>query len=196
MSLVVTPKLGQPYILTLTHDNEPWRDVHVFIFGKKPALNLETFSKIEYEKARIYALRKLAQKNYASFELEKSLKKCLVSAVTIQRIITEFVQSGYIDDEAWIAQFVKYLIGRKYGPAVIRQKLLLKGIDRDRADKITAGLNRRDALEGVLKLLNSKYKNRNFEDFKEKQKVIAALMRKGFEFELINQAFSVFGINS
>lgn len=196
MSLAIHAKLGQPRVLTLIQDDKPWRDVHVSIFGKEPVLTIETFPKIEYEKARIYALRKLAQKNHSSFELEKRLKACLVSESTIKRIIAEFVQAGYIDDDAWVGQFIKYLLGRKHGPAVIRQKLLLKGIDRNKADSIVAGLNTRDSLESVLKLLNSKYKNRNFREFKEKQKVIGALMRKGFDFDLINQAFSVLGINS
>lgn len=195
MSLSVSVKAGQPHILRLYQGDEPWRDVHVFIFGKKPSVTPETFSKIEYEKARLYALRKLAQKNYSSFELEKSLKNCLVSKETIETLIKEFVEAGYIDDEAWIAQFVGYLVRRKCGPALIRQKLLIKGLERDKAEEVVARLDNQDSLEGVLKLLSSKYKARNLQDFKEKQKVIAALMRKGFDFETINQAFSLVKID-
>jgi len=39
--------------------------------------------------------------------------------------------------------------------------------------------------ESVEKLLVGRYRSKNLKDFKEKQKVIQSLMRKGFSFESI-----------
>lgn len=192
MKIECRPKEGRREILTLWIDEEPWREIHTTIFGRRPRFeNLDQFAPLEYKCAKNYALKRLSLKNQPSTELRKALLERLVSTETTQKIVDEMIQYGYINDHDWISSFIRVQKAKKMGPRAIEQKLRMKGIP---VDQITYAMQEHDSSlsqkERIIDLLNTRYKNRNLSDYKEKQKVIASLVRKGYDLDDIFDSFT------
>lgn len=197
MNIECLPHEYKRNVFVITIDDEMFKEVHASLFGKSPKFPKtapsrrafeEQFSFLEKTCARNFALRRLAKRNYSSFELSKLLKERLVAEDSIAEVIAGIQREGTVNDKDWIDGF----IGRglpKEGPKALYAKLKKKGIPED---LISASLKLRETEfpqgERIRALLESKYRNRDLASFKERQKVIASLMRKGFEFDEIVQA--------
>lgn len=141
---------------------------------------------------KAFVYKKLAQRGYSSHEIRKLLIKELVSQELIDDILLECGNAGFINDDNYLECFIRSGQIKKWGPEHITQKLMLKGFDRE---IITLKLKEHDLPENriqrIKKLLQTRYKSRDLTVFKEKQKVIASLARKGFSFEDIQRALLV-----
>jgi regulatory protein len=182
-------------ILTISIDGEPWRDVHTSIFGKCPQLpqNCQTyeefisqFSAFESRQVKNYCLRRLSLQAMLSTALASSLKERFVSEIMIQQMFHELNNLGFLNDREWSASFVRMQTSRKVGPHVIAKKLASKGIKGEELEKaLEKSWNSDSQKKQILSLLKTRYAKRNLTDFKEKQKVIASLVRKGFKLSII-----------
>lgn len=200
MKISYQDKHGFRGVLILCIDDEPWREIHTTIFGRKPSLPqrcvtltefAEKFSGIEYQAAKGYAFKRLAMKMMSTSEMRKGLSQRLVSEGVAQRVIDECVRLGFLNEQVWLDAYVRSLIGRKYGPQTILYKLRSKGVPQDIADEVLEKLNGVDGEGNVTRiqqLLTTKYRSRNLSEYKERGKVIAALIRKGFSFDDILKA--------
>lgn len=195
MNVVVRPCTDQKGISVIYIENEEWKKVHFSLWKKTrlpPCNNLEElhhiFFQTEYRLAKQYTFACLAARSYPSHELEKKLADKLVSEVTIQRVIHECKELGYVDDQQWVESFIRQKISKKYGPKLIFQKLLAKGFDSHFArEQIASFQNSEMQKESVHHLLTTKYKHRDLQCRRERQKVIQALLRKGFPFSIIQE---------
>lgn len=190
-----TPHPTRSSILTIFWDGEPWREIHTSVFGRRPQLpqNCQNFDEFktqffefEYRQAKNYCLRRLSLQAMLSTALTRALKDRLISEKTIQQVISELNDQGFLNDQEWSASFVRTQTSRKVGPRAIAQKLASKGIKGDVLDTALEKSWDCDTQKKlILSLLKSRYAKRNLNDFKEKQKVIASLVRKGFDFSII-----------
>ena len=185
----------RPSVLTIFCDGSPWRDIHPSVFGRRPVFPQqcasleewhEQFTFIEYRQTKNYALRRLALQGMLSSALATSLKERLVSEKVIHQVIQELVSLGFINDQEWTASFVRSQTNRKVGPRAIAQKLANKGVRGERLEQaLEKSWSVADQKTLILQLLNTRYSRRNLVDFKEKQKVVASLVRKGFDVSVI-----------
>lgn len=198
MKIECKPKEGRFGVLSISIDEEPWRDIHQVIYGRQPRFPkceteealIEYLQKKEYEGARQYALKRLAKYNQPSSQLKKALKEKLVSNQTLEKVIAECKNMGFLNDNEWLMNFIRQEILRGTGPQQIIRKLLSKGIDFDSSQKAVENmLSDETQDQQIAKLLSTRYRTRNLEDYKERSKVIAALLRKGFSLDSIHQAF-------
>lgn len=195
MKVSFVKKKERSSIWTILCDDQPWREVHGSIVGRHPiwSQKCETldqldaqFSAFEYQKAKLYAVKRLSLQAMLSTALVRSLKERLVSETTIHRIIEEFLNEGLLDDESWAQSFVRTQTARKVGPRAITQKLARKGLKREELQEVV-----QDAWESedqkalVMQLLKSRYVRRNLSDYAERQKVVASLIRRGFDLSVI-----------
>lgn len=195
MKVVCQPKVGKRDRLDILVDDSPWREVHTSIFGFRPELppTVEseelldaTFLALEYKKVKLYTLNRLAAKSYGSGELALLLRRRLVTAGTIEKVVDEFRGLGYVNDGEWTASFVRRHWARGVGPQAIGMKLRAKGVAQEAAEVAIREVCQGDAQhEAIRRLVATKYKSRNLSDFKEKQKVIASLIRKGFDYDAV-----------
>lgn len=141
----------------------------------------------EYRLARQYALRRLSAQSLPAAVLSKSLRQRQVSEETIDKVISELCQQGYINDHEWTQAFVRGQLSRKRGPREIMRRLSAKGISTEQADAAleAVGINHEDQEKSISELLSTRYRNKNLKDFKERQKVVASLLRRGFDFEIV-----------
>ncbi|WP_068467144.1 regulatory protein RecX [Candidatus Protochlamydia phocaeensis] len=193
MKIECKPKAERKEILTVFLDGEPWRDVHIAIFGRFPAfptcLSIQewtaAFELLEYKRVKNYVIRRLAAQSYHSEQLNKLLRERLVQPPTIQKIIQECQEWGYLNDEAWIENFVR-AHQKKQGLRVILAKLQAKGLSTENLQHIREQwINPEEETLAIRRLIQTKYRSKDLSQYKEKQKVFAALMRKGYPFELI-----------
>ena len=200
MEIKWIPKEGRRGVFSLIVDEDPFRDIHASIFGRSPELSkcrslgeLETLLDVlEYKGAKNYALKRLSIKSQPSTEMEKALKERLVSEKNRSRVIEEFVSLGYLNDNEWIERFIRLQTLKKQGPKTIFQKLKAKGLNDDQIIPILEDHTSPESQqEQITALLNGKYKSRDTTDYNQKQKVIASLLRKGFEFEQILKAIDL-----
>lgn len=194
------PKEGRKELRTIFLDGEEWRDIHTSIFGKTPSFPScvtrtewkEVFEKCEYQRVKNYVIWRLSTQPYHSQQLQKLLRERLVCQQTITKVIGECLSSGYLDDEAWIESFMRNQ-QKKNGLRSILLKLQAKGLTAEAVQEIRSNWNRpEEEKEAIAHLLRTRYRNKNLNDFREKQKVFASLMRKGYAFEQIQAALEGF----
>lgn len=201
MQISYHPNPERQSILTISCDGSPWRDIHTAVFGRRPLLpqgcgSLEDFSEqfsdFEYRQAKNYAIRRLSLQGMLSTALSRAMKERLISEKTVNQLILELTELGFLNDDEWAASFVRGQAGKKFGPRAIAQKLMNKGV---KGEKLELALEKSwgpiEQKGLIIKLLKSRYSRRNLDDFKEKQKVIASLMRRGFDFFIISNCMKL-----
>lgn len=192
MSLAITiePKDGFRERFELYVDGILWRQLHRTIFGRKPrppaAATLEeweqSYKEWEYRSAKRYAIWRLSKQSYHSCTLSQMLRDRLVQEDTIARLIDELITQGVVDDDAWIAHFIRCQ-SKRYGPRKIEEKLRSKGIAVDKKELLKEAAT----ADVISQLLNTRYRHKDLTQHKERDKVIAALMRKGFTYDQIKR---------
>jgi regulatory protein len=71
----------------------------------------------------------LARRDFCSGELREKLLAQGFEAGTVQGIVDEFIERGYLNDERYGRQFVAYHAERGHGPLRIRRDLAQRGLD-------------------------------------------------------------------
>ena len=98
---------------------------------------------------------------------------------------------GYINDESYAKRRLQRIIDeKKVSVRMAKQLLRQEGIDPDLVDDAAEEVEY-DPIETIVLLIERKYKNKIGEK-EQKDKVIAALMRKGYGFSEIKEALSHF----
>ncbi len=196
MSASVTLEKTSFQQFTILVNGEVYRQIHTTIFGKSPKLPSyidekqweEDFFLYELKRVKNYIIWRLSAKHYHSKEIERLLRDKLVSKAVTIAALTEFKEKGFFDDALWASSFVRFK-QKKIALPLILQQMRLKGIGEEEIEKTRlAFCSDKKEKETVTHLLLSRYRLKNLNDFKEKQKVIQSLMRKGFSFEMIQQA--------
>ncbi len=195
MKVDCVPHSERKLLLTIVCEDEAWKEIHTSIFGRRPSLPkhcqslvefAEQFNALEYNLAKQYVIKRLSVQSLPSATLQRALKQRLVSESTIERVINDFQQWGYLNDSEWTKNFVRRQMDRKLGPRAIAYKLSCKGLPKEHVEgalKVSGDESQQQA--AIAQLLKTRFRQRNLADFREKQKVIAALVRRGFDFSVI-----------
>ncbi len=126
-------------------------------------------------KAKAFSL--LAKKSYFTKELRQKLLEKGYSASEIAGLTSELTDQGWLNDQELAARFVKVQQEKGYGARVILHKL------RQKAGDLSIAIS-----DGEIEsLIERKYKRKLPE---QREKVIAALLRRGFSYDLINKALT------
>lgn len=192
MNVEILPDDERKGVWHLSVQDDFHREIHSSIFGKRPKFSFyngdlaEQFSQKEFERSRYFVLKRLSQRSYSSFELRKQLEDRLVSQQTIEKVIADCVHLGYLDDQAWLEQFVRSQMLRKTGPKMIEAKLYQKKVPKSFYEPVLSKLaTNNEQKDAVQRLMRTRFRNKDLKDFKERQKVFGALVRKGYSFEIV-----------
>jgi regulatory protein len=187
MKIVVAadPSCRDSHVLMI--DDEVLRSLPTAFFGTKACSFQactrdeleEELATIEYKGVKRYVLRRLAAKSYYSEELKRLLLRKGASLSIIESVIAECHASGFLNDTEWIEAYIRRLQREKKGGSFITMKLQQMGVSKAEIAPFQSFL-RDDEAGGIARLLATRYRTRNLQDAKERQKVIAALLRKGF----------------
>lgn len=136
----------------------------------------------ERKMAKNQALRFLARQSLASSMLFYKLQKRGYSKEICQAIIDECRQSGYLpDDEIW-PRVIEKELACGYGPRWIEWKWKSKGLP----DGLVATIATTEKQRKAIRKLMQKQTN------KERKKMVAILLKRGFQIEQILQEIEIF----
>jgi regulatory protein len=138
---------------------------------------------VNLEKAWSYALWRLSRQSYLTRNLEKLLERKGAEPEVRKAVVEKLTRLKYLDDEAWAASFVRIKQSQAQGPKKIALLLRSKGL------KPPENLGEVDQEGQIKHLLKTRYGKRDLTDAQEKQKVIAALFRRGFSWDTIQKIF-------
>jgi regulatory protein len=123
-------------------------------------------------------------------EIRKKLKQKKISGKTIDKVIAHLNELGLTNDEEFAKQLIKEKISRKpVGKKLLKQKLYEKGVPKPVSEEVIENVFK-DVDEKSLAMENFKEyfaKIKAFDKQKQKRKTFDYLVRKGFDFDVINE---------
>ena len=146
----------------------------------------ELVDKIGYRKAFNKCADLLSRRDHSVKELRDKLLRTVDEACA-DKAIDKYIEMGYLDDEKFAKALAEHLYTVKnYSDSHVKQELFKRGISRDIVNEIVDS-SENDPVQSVTTIINKKYLNKlNIEGGREK--VIAAMMRKGFSYSDIKSA--------
>lgn len=145
----------------------------------------------EYEKAKRYVVWRLSAQSYHSEPLKRLLKRKGYSQQIADALIAECQERGHLDDKAWVESFVRQRLGRESARAVVA-KLRTKGIpSKEAAAAVAHWQDPAEEQQQIARLLETRYRSKNLTDFKERQKVIASLLRRGYPYDAVAAVLAI-----
>ena len=142
---------------------------------------------INYKKALNKCADLLSRRDHSVKEMKMKLQRT-VDSKSAQKAIDRYIEAGYLDDERFCRSLVEYLINnKKYSENHIRQECYKRGIRSDIINNVLEDFYI-DNVDTIVELIQSKYLSK-LQQENGTQKVIAALMRKGFSYSDIKSAF-------
>ncbi len=131
------------------------------------------------------ALRALALRARSEKEIVEKLSQKGFDEREIAQAMAKLAEHALVDDKAFAGQWASYRVRRGMGPYRIAQELRQKGVDRETSDDALANLNEDSMLESARELAE-KHLRRGGNN--ARQRAQAALMRRGFGFDVIRRA--------
>lgn len=147
----------------------------------------ELVLKINYKKAFNKCADLLSRRDHSVKELRDKLLRT-VDEQSADKAINKFLELGYLNDEKFALSLANHLFNNKnYSKNHVKQELYKRGIDKEIINDIIDN-NESDQIDSIIRVINKSYINKlKLEGGKDK--VIAALMRKGFIYSDIKTAF-------
>ena len=153
------------------------------------ALFEETERDAEYERARKRAMYLLGSRPYSTAALREKLLNNY-SEETADRVVEDMTRYGFLDDEDYARRLASSIIkGKKYGLHRAKAEMRRKGVPDELTEQVLSEYSREDMTESLTELVRKKYADRITER-DERQKVIAALARRGYGFGEIKAAIT------
>ncbi len=140
------------------------------------------------------AMNLLQKKDYTEHKLREKLREGLYPEASVDAAI-EYVKSfKYLDDERYVRDYITYHMELRSRNRII-QDLAGKGISKDLCLRIMDELYEDESndveSEQIQKLLVKKHYDMDM-DYKEKQKIMAFLLRRGYSMESIRRNMDAF----
>ena len=125
-------------------------------------------------------------------QLEQHLAKKGIDAQSIAQAVETLTKYSYLDDAAYVREFVRSY-GEKLGAGAIRQKLIERGVERQVIEE-NLELSQEGQQAAALALARKLYRKYEGQpEQKRRQKMFAALSRRGFSYDDIRMALSELG---
>ena len=147
----------------------------------------------EQKKANDYALNLLSYRARSEKEIYDKLKGKGYEDSIINATINMLRRYNFINDVEYAKMFVREKMNlSKNGSYKIKQKLYLKGINRDIIDNVMEELiDEEDEFEKALAIAEKKVQSYgNIEDYKKYRKLNDFLLRRGFDYDIVSKVIT------
>ena len=145
------------------------------------------------KRARLRAMNLLKSRDYTEKALYTKLRENQYPEEVIRDAVDYVKGYGYIDDERYAESYVRYKRGQMSNREIIR-RLREKGIDDNAIENAIAAekLDSNDEEELIRRLICKKCKCPSELDYKEKNKLLAYMYRKGIMPEQVEAVLATF----
>lgn len=136
----------------------------------------------------------LGKSDKTEYDLRSKLKQGYYPEQIIDEVINDFIDYGYINDERFTENYVKYNISLKSKNRICNE-LLRKGINKDIIRNVFEEYTDENEEYSIAKnqMIEKEFKKKKYDFEKENRallnKIISSLMRKGFGYEDIMQVY-------
>ena len=155
----------------------------------------QAFERFIRERSYSFALEKavtlLAARARSEKEIVDCLRKNAYPEVTIAKVMARLQESGYINDADFAAQWTMARTSRGVGSRRIRMELRQKGINVSEIDQALDSIDEEEMLNSALKVAQKAANGKNIADPADRQKVLAALARRGYDFSTARCALQI-----
>ncbi len=171
------------------------KDIDQYGISEGLVLSQELYQRIMedtiYRRAKQKALAILKFMDRSEQELRKKLNETGYPADIIEQTIHYVSEYGYLNDERFGAAYIRSRMHTK-SKLAIKTELLQKGLDKSLITQLFESAYNDEDLEdaelvAIKKAIAKKTKSLEELNQEEKQKLIASLYRKGFDFSKIRQ---------
>ena len=143
------------------------------------------------KRCKLRAMNLLQKKDYTEKQLRDKLAEGLYPSEILDDAIHYVKAYHYLDDERYARDYVTYHMPMRSRNRIV-QDLTGKGIDKaifmPIVEEVYAEEGEDAELEQIRKLLIKKHYDPDNMDYNEKQKIMTALMRKGYGISMIKRA--------
>jgi len=134
------------------------------------------------------AIALLASRARTEKEIVDSLRKNAYPEAAIARVMARLHEAGYIDDADFAEQWTAARISKGLGTRRIRMELFRKGVSQEDIDETLSSIDEQDIMASALKSAQKAARGKDLSLPAERQKVIASLARRGFDYSLARAA--------
>lgn len=152
--------------------------------GRLKEIKEENDKKLAFDMAATYMEKYVVSEK----GIKDYLKRKNFDAKVIAQTIEKLKEYGFVDDEKFAKNYYESVSGG-HGKNVVANKLRLKGVSKEIIDEIVDNIDEEDELEKAVALANKFVKNRE-KTLKTKQKCIAHLIYKGYDYSVAQKASS------
>lgn len=117
------------------------------------------------------------------------LKKKAFSSAVIDETVKKMKEYGFVDDEAFAKNYFESMSASK-GKRAIANKLKEKGVSKEIVDELLESVQEEDEIQKATALAKKFVKNRD-KSLKTKQKCIAHLIYKGYDYSVAQQVANI-----
>lgn len=140
---------------------------------------------------RDYALKLIAIKDRTEKEMKGKLSEKGFEENIIEDEIAFLKDYGYIEDKRYAKNFTMDAINlKKWGKVRIRAELIRRGVDSEITDNVIANAFPEDCSDKVLEQLESRFKNSDLSNLKERTRIFNYFFRRGYTAEEIKGAMN------
>ena len=148
----------------------------------------EAYDALIRDRAYAFALEKaitlLAARARTEKEIVDSLHNNAYSDVVIAKVMARLHEAGYINDAQFAEQWASSRTTKGLGSRRIRMELRQKGVDAEQIDLTLSSMDDDAVMDSALKAAQKASRGKDLSSPTDRQKILAALARRGFDFSL------------
>ena len=144
----------------------------------------------QYPRALNHAVSMLARRPCSTGEIRRRLVLRHFTEEVADLVLYKLEKENLIDDVSFCEQWIQFRQQRGYGPSLIRRELKYKGVSDDIIETCMDSQASSDDTSGALLLARKAWKKyrSNGDPYKNRQKVIQFLVRKGYDWSTARSA--------
>lgn len=144
------------------------------------------------ERAYPFAMDKavalLASRARTEKEIADALLKNAYPEEVVARVMARLHEAGYLDDGDFAERWASSRATKGMGARRIRMELRQKGVDADTIESTITSMDAEQLLDGALMAARKAARGKDLALPSERQKVLAALARRGYDYAAARQA--------
>jgi regulatory protein len=193
-------------VWVLTFDNGETLTVNEDLkskYGLRPAMDISEDRfltlKNEAERRAAYdkAIELLSYREHSSRELKTKLQQKGYSASLANEILKQMIAKNYLDDRRFAKLYFRELMRqRKFGPLMIKKKMLEKGVDNKDIDSRLASVSPEEWEQIAGDILNKKMSKFRRKPENMREAMLNQLIRKGFVYDTVRNVINKYTENT
>lgn len=134
------------------------------------------------------AVSLLASRSRTEKEIIDALRRNAYPESAVARVMQRLSEAGYVDDKDFAQQWASSRTTKGMGVRRIRAELKMKGISQAEIDEVLEKLDSDEMISGAVKVAQKASRGKNLSSPIDRQKVMAALARRGYDYSIAREA--------